>query len=109
VSPGQEVEPLNDRDGIDVFVASFSAVQKEDGKLVSYSVWGRGVDALLPVTQKVILISKPGEAPVAIGDWDRVREVVSGFMEETDYYPPRFRVREFPSDDFLAVIGTGEI
>jgi hypothetical protein len=72
-------------------------------------VWGKGFDALLRVTQIVILIIMPGEDPVAIGDWDRVREVVGGLMEEADYYPPRFRVREFPSYDALAAIGTGEI
>jgi hypothetical protein len=70
---------------------------------------GARADSLLPVAHKVILISKPGEDPVAIGDWDRVREVVGGLMEETDDYPPRFRVREFPSDGALAAIGKGEI
>jgi hypothetical protein len=81
---------------------------KESGNLVSYCVWGRGVDALLPVAQKVILIRVRGEDPVAIGDWDRVREVVGVLMEQTDDYPPRFRVREFPSEEALAAIGKGE-
>ena len=105
----QLLNALHERDGIDVFVASLSAVQKQSGDLVTYCVWGRGVDALLPVAQKVILISKPGEDPVAIGDWDRVRDVVGGLMEPTDDYPPRFRVREFPTEEALAVIGKGEI
>jgi hypothetical protein len=38
----QLLNALNERDGIDAFVASFSAVQKESGDLVSYCVWGRG-------------------------------------------------------------------
>jgi hypothetical protein len=92
-----------------LFVASLSAVQKKSGDLVSYCVWGRGVDSLLPVAHKVILISKPGEDPAAIVDWDRVREVVGALMEQTDDYPPRFRVREFPSDGALAAIGKGAI
>ena len=34
----QLLDALHGRDGIDAFAASFSAVQKEDGKLVSYCV-----------------------------------------------------------------------
>jgi hypothetical protein len=88
---------LHERDGVDVFVASFSAVEKQGtGELVSYCVWGNGVDALLPVTQKVILIRDVGVWPAAIDDFDRVKEVVGDLMEATDHYPPRFRVRESP-------------
>ena len=105
----QLLDALHERDGIDVFVASLSTVQKKCGDLVSHCVCGRGVDTLLPIAQKVILVSERGEDPAAIGDWDRVREVVGGLMEETDDYSPLFRVREFPSEDALAAIGNGEI
>jgi hypothetical protein len=105
----RSLNALHERDGIDVFVTTLSAVQKENGDLVSYCVWGSGVDSLPPVAQKVILISKPGGDPVAIGDWDRLREAVGGIMEETDDYPRRFRFREFPSEEALYAIGKGEI
>jgi hypothetical protein len=44
------LEDVHRRQGIDVFVAGFSAIHKEDGEMVSYCVWGEGVDSLLPVT-----------------------------------------------------------
>src|SRR5262249_52313042 len=67
----QLLNQLHERDGVDIFVASFSAVEKQGtGELVSYCVWGNGVDALLPITQKVILMSGLGEKPAAIGDFD---------------------------------------
>jgi hypothetical protein len=101
---------LHERDGVDVFVASFSAVETQGtGELVSYCVWGNGVDALLPVTQKVILIRDVGERPAAIGDFDRVKEVVGDLMGPTDHYPPRYRVRESPDEAALATIGLGEL
>jgi hypothetical protein len=101
---------LHERDGVGVFVASFSAVEKPDnGGLVSYCVWGNGVDALLPVTQKIIFFRELGERPAAIGEFDRVREVAGDLMEPTDHYPPRYRVRESPDEAALAAIGLGEL
>jgi hypothetical protein len=101
---------LHERDGVGAFVASFSAVEKQGtGELVSYCVWGNGVDALLPVTQKIIFFRELGERPAAIGEFDRVREVAGALMEPTDHYPPRYRVREFPDEAALAAIGLGEL
>ncbi len=89
------------------FVASFSAVRKPDGDIVSYCVWGEGVDSLLPVTQKVVFMKHGHEGPVALGDWRRVVEVASDLMEPTDHYPARYRVRQHPDDAAIAAIGLG--
>jgi hypothetical protein len=109
----QDQEPLlnklKERRGIDVFVASFTAVQKPNGDKISYCVWGNGVDSLLPMAQNVIFIREAGSPPAAIGSWERVREVVGSLMEQTEYWPPRFRVREFPDDAALEAIGTKEL
>jgi hypothetical protein len=96
------------RKEIDVFVASYSVVQK-DGELVSYCVWGAGVDSLLPVTQKVAFMRKGRERLVALGHWARVVEVAGGLMEPTEHYPPRYRVREIPDETALEAIGLGEM
>jgi hypothetical protein len=50
------LDALHEREGMDVFVASFSAVEKPGGGLVSDCVWGEGVNALLPVTQTVAFL-----------------------------------------------------
>ena len=88
------------------FVASFSAMQREDDddNLLSYCVWGDGVDTLLPRTQVVMLAA--GEGLVASGYWEHVLSVAGDLVEVDDsYYPTRYRVREFPSAEILDEIG----
>ena len=38
----------------DVFTASYSAIQKEDGSVMSYCTWSKGLDTLLPKTTMVM-------------------------------------------------------
>jgi hypothetical protein len=87
----QDQEPLlkklNERRGVDVFVATFTAVQKPNGDKFSYCVWANGVDSLLPMAQNIFFIREVGSPPAAIGSWERVREVVGSLMEQTDNYP----------------------
>ena len=88
-----------------IFVASFAAVQKKDSeKLLSYCVWSRNVDSLLPRTQVVVFLT--GGSVVASGEWDHVADIVRHLMvaDET-YYPVRYRVPNFPSNEQLAAIG----
>src|SRR5438309_3682871 len=45
---------IHERDGLDLYVSNFSAVQEnESGDVVSYCVWGEVFDCLLPVTHEV--------------------------------------------------------
>lgn len=92
------------------FVATFSALQSENDeteKLRSYCVWGRGVDALLPRTQFIILMTEEGVA--AAGEWEHVASVAGTLMvPDHSWYPIRYRVREFPSAAQLAEIGKME-
>ena len=87
------------------FVASFSAVQKENTeKVSSYSVWGDGVDTILPRTQLIMLASENRET--CCGEWEHVASVVGDLMEpDESYYPTRYRVRQFPTPEQLAEIG----
>jgi hypothetical protein len=93
---------------IPIVAGSYTAVKKPDGSLVSYCVWGEGVDWLLPVTQKVVLMRKE-VGNVALGTWERVHEAAGAWMEPTDHCPPRYRVREFPDQAALDAIGIGEM
>jgi hypothetical protein len=93
----------------DVFVASFTAVERDDGSIFSYCVWSDGItDALLPRTQRV-LFYRPGEDVVASAPWEHVICVVGDLMEETDEYPARYRIHSFPSAQELAEIGIDEV
>lgn len=100
----QQQEVLQRALGDDVFVASYQGVQSEDGSVWSYSVLVEGVnDSLLPQTDRVALVR--GEETLGIADWNRVHEVMGPRFEPTDYWPPRWRVRAFPSDDEIGRMG----
>jgi uncharacterized protein YtpQ (UPF0354 family) len=103
------LDAVHERQGIDIFVASFSAVQKNNDVLVSYCVWREGVDTFLPVTHKVALMQEGRENMGVFADWTRVMEVAGELMELTDHYPRRYRVREFPDKAIQDAIGLGEL
>ncbi len=105
----QLLDAAHERGGIDVFVASFSAATRPEGGPVSFCVWGEGVDALLPVTQKVAFLHKGSENMAVFGDWTRVMEAAGELMELTDHYPRRYRVREFPDRAILDAIGLRDL
>jgi hypothetical protein len=98
----------HEKQRIDVSVASYSGLKKKDGDLLSYCVWGNGADTLLPVTQKVVFM-KGENIPPVFADWSRVLETFGELMEETDDYPRRYRVREFPDVDAINAIGSTEM
>lgn len=103
------LDEIHEIDLTESFVASFSAMEnKETGQLTSFSVWGDGVDTLLPKTQKVFFVRGEGDIP-AVGAWEKVEEVVGHLMQKTDHYPTRYHVTEFPSDDELSAIGREEM
>jgi hypothetical protein len=105
----QLLDEIHRWQGTDIFVASFSAAQKADGEVVSYCVWGEGVDSLLPVSQKVAFMQEGRDGPVALAGWSRVLEVVGYPMETTEHYPARYRVREYPDKAALDAIGLAGI
>ena len=94
--------------GIDVSVASYSALKKKDGDLLSYCVWGNGADSLLPVTQKVVFMKGENIRPV-FADWSRVLETFGDLMAPTGDYPRRYRVREFPDEKAIDTIGSTQL
>lgn len=98
------LEQLHESNGTDVFVASYTAVRKEDGSVFSYCVWSKDVDTLLPKAQQILFFEE-GKDIVADGEWDHIASIVGDLMEETDDYPPRYRVRSFPNEEQLAAIG----
>jgi hypothetical protein len=45
----QLLNAIHEKQGIDIFVANYSAIGKKGGELLTYCIWGKGGDALLPV------------------------------------------------------------
>lgn len=86
--------------GEDVFVASIMAAEK-DGRHVQLSVWSSGVDTLLPETP-LIALNDMERGRHVIAPREVVREVVGDKFEKREgLYPPRWRVREFPTPEQL--------
>ena len=102
------LETLHQREGRDLFVATFSAMEKPTGDVFSYCLWSEGVDALLPKAQNVLFHGQ-GADGVCGGPWERVIPIVGDLLEPVEIYPPRYRVRGFPTADQLAKIGRAEL
>lgn len=100
----QLLDAIHEERNIDVFVATATLIKApDDGRLISYSVWSRGVDTLLPHCDLVAMLPDPesggGATFVA---WDDLARVAGHHLEATDAHPPRYRLRTFPSDAELA-------
>ena len=102
------LDVLNEQRGVDIFVASFSAIKKDDTEqILSYCVWSRGVPSLLPKTQFVVFVDDSGV--IAAGEWHHVADVVQPLMfKDESFYPTRFKVDDFPSAEQLSAIGIAE-
>lgn len=99
---------LAKEEAIPPLVTSFSvAEERATGKLRSFCLWSQGVDSLLPRTQLIVFTNSSGI--LASGEREYVASIVGDRMiaDET-VYPTRYRVREFPSEEELAAIGTLE-
>jgi len=99
------LEQLYARNRINIFVATCTAVRhQETEEVFTYCVWPEGLETMLPVCDKVILGAEgqPGQ----MADWDKVQAIAGELMiEEEQLYPPRFRVRQFPTPAQLELIG----
>ncbi len=98
-----------EREGRDVFIASFLAFEKkETGHVRSVASWSETVDTLLPKVDSVVFNVPVGEERCrTLGEapWDRVVEVVGHKMtREEGLYPERYRVQEFPTDREIAAL-----
>ena len=97
------LDKLHAKNGEDVFVANFSAIKSPDGKLFSYATWTATTNSLLPKTDVLVLGRIGGN--IAMVEWEKVVDVAGDLMEPLDIYPPRFRVRGFPSEKQLKAMG----
>ena len=103
----QQKESLNaihEAEKIDIFAASYTVYQrKEDGTEYSACVWSRGVDSLLPKTERIVFLVDQDAKDFVIAPWDAALAVVGGLMEEEQgVQPPRYRVGSFPTEEQMA-------
>ncbi len=100
------LESLHQKTGQDVFVASQTLMRRNDDTFWTWTCWVEGItDALMPVADFVSFggINADGSSTSAgFARWDRVVEKVGHMMEPTTFYPPRYRIRAYPSGQELA-------
>jgi hypothetical protein len=93
------LDALHARRELDLFVASYQMMARDDLGTLSFSVWAEQVDTLLPRTEFIIFNARGHDAarPLLVS-WDKAVDVVGDLMEATDLAPERFRVRRFPDE-----------
>jgi uncharacterized protein YtpQ (UPF0354 family) len=98
------LDTLHQKTDKDVFVASFSVIQHKDtGHRISYCVWTKGTESLLPRTERIVLGGED-QGPVMV-PWEKVVEVAGELMTPLGMYPERYQVDQFPTVEQLAAMG----
>ncbi len=93
------LDALHARRGMDLVVASYQLMAREDLGTLSFSVWTEGTDALLPRTEFIVFKRRDDDPcdPLLVA-WPEAVAIVGELMEASDYTPERFRVRRFPDE-----------
>lgn len=94
----------HERDGVDIHVAGYNALRDDQDRYRSYSLWSKGVVALLPKTEQVSFfdVDRGPESKVELtADWDIVVWHCGLLMKDAGHALPRFRVEAFPSAEQL--------
>jgi uncharacterized protein YtpQ (UPF0354 family) len=103
------LETIYKATGTDVFVASHSVFERQDGSRYSACIWSKGVDALLPEAEVVILLVDKDKKDHVVLPWEAVLSELGGLMEEQpDMLPKRYRVRSFPNEGQIARLRTAD-
>jgi hypothetical protein len=100
------LDKLHEANDVDVFVASFNVYQdrNDSTRQVSVGTWTEGVHTLLPRTDHIAFVvsREDGEADVTVAEWEPAFALLGDLMElQPTLYPPRYRVRSFPSAEQL--------
>ncbi len=102
----QQLEKLYEEKGVDLFVAAFTPYEDERGRSLSYAVWLKGVDAVLPRAEVIFFMDPalgPEAPPVGIARWEEVSRAAGQLLAPVEgLYPERYRVKGFPTEEQLA-------
>jgi hypothetical protein len=108
---GWQQEVLVPRDGQDTFIASFTVmVDPRSEEPLSYCVWTKGIQSLLPRTDLVGFadVRFQGAQCSVVGilvRWEVVWQEVGHLMVQTDLHPARYKVNQFPNEEQLERLG----
>lgn len=103
---GELLTALHGCQGIDIWAAN--VLIRREPELATMASWGKDVETILPETQYIVFsgLSQDGSGVIlhAVGEWDRVWDVVGDLMQPLGLYPERYRVSSFPSPEQLEAI-----
>jgi hypothetical protein len=102
------LDAVHERDGIDLYVASFGALTGKDGVEHSFASWGEGIDTLLPEAELLAMGAMQGskaEQWMALVPWTLVQRLAGECFElDPNCDPVRYRVRTWPRPAAIAEI-----
>lgn len=104
------LDARHDAEGVDLFVATSLAADDPQAGRVSYCVWTKGAESLLPKTDFIVLVDldKPEkEQLVAAASWDAVQKAAGALLSKTEpgLHPVRYRVNGFPNPRVIRALG----
>ncbi|MBV8660425.1 MAG: DUF1444 family protein [Burkholderiales bacterium] len=89
-----------ERQNQDIFVASYMAMQRPDGSVLSMCSWTENVHSLLPKTEFVNLVRLDTKEVVQL-PWDELMAACGEMFRKTEYMPERYEVSGFPPDEMF--------
>jgi hypothetical protein len=93
------LEKVHEKEGADVFVATYHAVEQTDtGRITGSAQWTRDVLTLLPRCDELWLFCDQRKEVLEIGWDDAVAYIPELATPVDDLDPPRFRLTDFPDD-----------
>lgn len=96
---------MYEKKDIDIFVATFKAMETNEGRLMSYAAWGKGVTTLLPRVDEVTFVDLEKDQS-SVAKWEDVVRVVGHRMTpDPKRFPPRWLVDSFPTEAEMKSMG----
>ena len=98
------LDKRNEKMGIDAYVVVYGAI-KFEGQDCSYALWSKGVSSWLPKADLVAFFDSDTQVIKGFVPWEKAIKELRPMMQPLDYWPPRWAVEEFPTDEQLEKMG----
>ncbi len=97
---------LNERENVDLFVASYSLYDPGDGEeFYSSCVWSKDIPSLLPETDRVILFIDPESKDRLTVSWTVLQSTLTEPLQRVPgLFPRRFRAYTFPNTEQISAL-----
>jgi hypothetical protein len=94
----EHLDRVQQAEGSDVFVASFSVIEFKKSGARSYSMWSKGLSTWLPKTD-LIVFHDPDADTTDLVPWEVAAKVMNSALRPLDMYPQRWAIDSYPSDE----------